>query len=122
MTGGRWPGRDRGSFTAEFAAGLPAVMLLLLVGLTTVGAAATKVQCVDAARDGALAAARGEPGPAAAAEVAPPGADVEVRLDPESVTVVVRSRIRAPGGNLPVITVAATAVPAREPGVPGANP
>ena len=63
MTGRRRPGRDRGSFTAELAAGLPALMVLLLVGLTAVAAGVAKVQCVDAARDGALAAARGEPAP-----------------------------------------------------------
>lgn len=122
MTVRRWPGRDRGSFTAEFAAGLPAVMLLLLVTLTMVGAVATKVQCVGAAREGALAAARGEPGPAAAAAVAPADADIDVGLGPESVTVVVRSRVRALGANLPVLTVRATAVAAREPGAPGVIP
>ncbi|HET6532108.1 MAG TPA: TadE family type IV pilus minor pilin [Actinoplanes sp.] len=115
MTGRRWPGRDRGSFTAELAAGLPALMLLLFAGLTAVGAVTTKGQCVDAAREGAVAAARGEPGPAAAARVAPPGAGIEVAQDAETVTVVVRAPIRMLGGGLPVITVQARAVAAVEP-------
>ena len=44
MTGRRWPGRltgDRGSFTAELAVGLPALMLLLFAALTGVGAVTT---------------------------------------------------------------------------------
>jgi Flp pilus assembly protein TadG len=134
VTGRRWPGREyrtgraghaggeRGSFTAELAAGLPALMLLLLVGLTAVGAVATKAQCVDAARDGALAAARDQSGAAAAARIAPVGADVAVLPDPESVTVVVRGRIRVLGGVLPVLTVEGRAVAAREPSATGAVP
>ncbi|WP_446430682.1 TadE/TadG family type IV pilus assembly protein [Polymorphospora lycopeni] len=45
-------GRDRGSVTVEAAAGLPALLLLLLVGLTAVDAVTAKAQCVDAARGG----------------------------------------------------------------------
>jgi len=119
LTGRRWPGRDRGSFTAELAAGLPALMLLLFAGVTTIGAVTTKGQCVDAAREGALAAARGESGPAAAARVAPSGAGIDVQADAEAVTVVVRSRIRMVGGAVPVITVEATAVASREPDAGG---
>jgi hypothetical protein len=44
------------SFTAELAAGLPALMW---AGLTAVGAVTTKTQRVDAVREGALAAFRG---------------------------------------------------------------
>ena len=104
----RWPGRDRGSFTAELAAGLPALMVLLFAGLTAVGAVTTKGQCVDAAREGAIAAAREEDGAAAAALAAPPGATVTVLPDGDSVRVVVRCRIR-------MIAVEAAAVSAREP-------
>jgi hypothetical protein len=111
----RWPGRDRGSFTAELAAGLPALMLLMFVGLTAVGAVTTKAQCVDAAREGAVAAGRGEPGAVAAARVAPPDAGIAVSQNVQTVTVVVRAPIRVLGGGLPVITVESTAVAAREP-------
>ena len=115
MSRRRWPGRDRGSFTAELAAGLPALMVLLLVGLTAVVAVSTKLQCLDAAREAAIAAARGESGRAAAARVAPPDADIDVAADGDTVTATVGARVRVLGGNLPVITVRATAVAAREP-------
>jgi hypothetical protein len=38
-------------------------MLLLLVGLTAIDAVSTQARCLDAARDIALAVARGEPRP-----------------------------------------------------------
>ena len=116
----RWPGRDRGSFTAEFAAGLPALILMLLVGLTAVRAVTTQLQCLDAAREGAMAAARGDSGRAAAARVAPPGATVFVSTGTETATATVDSSVPLLGGHLPLITVRATAVAAREPDVPGA--
>jgi Flp pilus assembly protein TadG len=115
VTGRRWPGRDQGSFTAELAAGLPALMLLLLAALTAVSAVTAKGQCVDAAREAALAAARGDPAEAAGRRVAPPGAAVEVGGDAEVVTAEVRAPVRLFGAHLPVITVRATAVAAREP-------
>ncbi len=119
MTGRRWPGRDRGSFTAELAVGLPALMLLLFAALTGVGAVTTKGQCVDAAREAALAASRGEPGEAAGRRAAPPGAVVEVVLDEESVTARVRAPVRLLGAHLPAFTVHVTAVAAREPEIVG---
>jgi Flp pilus assembly protein TadG len=111
----RWPGRDRGSFTAELAAGLPALMLLLLAGLTAVVAVSTRLQCLDAAREAARAAARGDSGPAAAARVAPDGSDVDVVADADTVTATVIARVRVLGGSLPAVTVRGTAVAAREP-------
>ncbi|RZU51577.1 TadE-like protein [Krasilnikovia cinnamomea] len=122
MTARRWPGRDRGSFTAELAAGLPALMLLLLAGLTAVDAVTTRAQCVDAVREGAIAAARGEPGEEAAARVAPGGSIVDARLDQDTVTVTVVARVRLLGGGLPGLTVRASAVAAREPGGPAEIP
>jgi len=118
----RWPGRDRGSFTAEFAAGLPALMLMLFVGLTAVNAVSTQLQCLDAAREGAIAAARGDSGPAAATRVAPPGAQVSISTGTDTVTATVGSSVRVLGGHLPLITVRATAVAAREPDLSGPIP
>ena len=115
MSRRRWPGRDRGSFTAELAAGLPALVLLLVAALAAVSAVTAKGQCVDAAREGALAAARGEPGVPAAARVAPPGADIRVDQAGETVTVRVRVPVRLLGAHLPAITVQASAVAVREP-------
>jgi hypothetical protein len=111
----RWPGRDRGAFTAELAAGLPALMLLLFAGLTAVTAVAAQGQCLDAAREAALAEARGASGATAAARVAQPGAEVDVSGDAEVVTVRVRARLRVLGANLPAVTVEGSATAAREP-------
>jgi Flp pilus assembly protein TadG len=115
----RQPGRDRGAFTVEFAAGLPALIMLLLAGLTAVAAVTAKGECVDAAREGALAGARGEVASAAANRVAPPGAEVDVGVGSETVTVVVRAPVRLLGSHLPAITVQGRAVAAREPEATG---
>lgn len=125
MSRRRWPGGDRGSFTAELAAGLPALMLLLCTGLAAVGAVTTKGQCVDAAREGAIAAARGEAGVPAAQRVAPKGATVNVSTGGDTVTVTVRAPVRLLGGRLFRLAVEASAIAAREPdgtGVPAATP
>lgn len=99
--------------------GLPAVMVLLLAGLTAIGAVTTKLQCVDAARDAALAAARGEPGTEAGRRSAPGGAEVSVALGPETVVVTVRAPVPVLGAHLPGLAVEASAVAAVEPGGPG---
>jgi hypothetical protein len=109
---------DRGSFTAELAAGLPALVLLLLVGLTAVTAVGTQLRCVDAAREAALAASRGEPGEAAGRGSAPPGATVTVVPDGDRVRVTVVAPVRPLGARLPAFGVAASAVAAMEPGAP----
>ncbi|AVT31242.1 mucin-associated surface protein [Plantactinospora sp. BC1] len=109
---------DRGSFTAELAAGLPALLLLLLAGLTAVNAVTTKAQCVDAAREAALAASRGAPGVPAGARAAPQGATVSVSVNGDRTVATVRAPVRALGARLPRLTVSAIAVAAVEPGAP----
>jgi Flp pilus assembly protein TadG len=118
----RLAGRDRGSFTAELAAGLPALVLLLVAGLTAVSAVTTKAQCVDAAREAALAASRGEPGAAAGERAAPPGATVSVTVDGDVATATVWAPVRSLGARLSRLTVEAVAVAAVEPGAPQAAP
>lgn len=118
MTGRRRAGHDRGSFTAEMAAGLPALVLLLLTGLTTINAVSTKAACLDAAREAALAAARGESGVAVGGGRAPEGAEVDVVSDGAHVRATVRASVRTLGTDLPAISVVATAVAAVEPGLP----
>ena len=49
----------RGSVTAEFAVGLPAVVMVLVVVILAATAAIGQVRCVDAARAGAREAALG---------------------------------------------------------------
>ena len=108
-------GRDRGSATAEMAAALPALALLLFVGVAAVAATQTKLQCADAARDAALAAARGQQGNLAANRTAPDGATISIQVNGDTVTATVRAPARVVGGHLPAIEVSATAVAAREP-------
>ncbi|MGV9210820.1 TadE family type IV pilus minor pilin [Micromonospora sp. RB23] len=109
-------GGDRGSFTAELAAGLPALLLLLLAGLTAVNAVSTQASCLHTAREAALATAR-DASKADGEQAAPPGTEVSVSIDGERVRATVRAPVRALGGRLPRITVVATAVAAVEPGV-----
>jgi Flp pilus assembly protein TadG len=111
----RRPGGDRGSFTAEYAAGLPALLLLLYVGVSVVTAVSTKIQCVDAAREAALAASRGEPPAAAVARVAPPGATYDVAAGTDLITVTVTAHPTPLGDVTLPLTVTAEATAAREP-------
>jgi len=110
--------RDRGSLTAELAAALPVVVFLLLAGLTAVNAVGTKLRCLDAAREGARAAARGDSGEDAGRRAAPPGATVTVVVDGDTVRASVRAAVRPLGPHLPGLSVDADAVAAVEPGTP----
>ncbi|MFF7452925.1 TadE family type IV pilus minor pilin [Kitasatospora sp. NPDC008115] len=108
---------DGGFVTAETAVALPALVLLGVLLVWAVLAAAAQLRCVDAARVGARAAARGEADAAGMARVAaPPGAEVLVDLAPETVRVTVDAPYGAPGRFAGVLTVrlSATAVAARE--------
>lgn len=97
--------------------GLPALVVLLLAALTAVSAVVTKLECVDAAREAARSAARGEPGESAGRRVAPEGAAVTVHTQGDTVRAVVSSRVRPLGPYLPGIEVTAAATAEREPGV-----
>lgn len=91
-------------------AALVVVMVLCAGG---VGAVSAQVRCVDAAREAARLAARGDDGAAVAAArtVAPAGAVVEVRHDGGYV----RATVRMPSTLLPGINLGAEAVAALEP-------
>jgi hypothetical protein len=98
--------RDDGYVTAETAVVLPALVVLLGAALWAVAVAGAQVRCVDAARDGARAAARGEPDAAvvAAAKLAgPPDCDVEVTRVGDRVVVAVHARIGPASGALAAI-------------------
>jgi hypothetical protein len=74
--------RDRGSATAELAVSLPALVLLLLVGVLAIVAVTTKLGCVSVARDAALSIARGEaPSAGEGVTVRRSGNRVEVTVD-----------------------------------------
>ena len=110
---------ERGSATAELAAALPVIVLLLLAGLTAVAATSAKLRCVDAAREAARAEARGEAGEPIGRRVAPDGAVISVRVEGDNVHAVVRSRVRSLVPLLPSFTVEADAVAVVEPGSDG---
>jgi hypothetical protein len=104
----RPPGRgDEGTATAELAVCLPALALMLVVGLGALSVVRDQIECVAAAREVAIAVARGESPPPVAAAV------VEISVDGDVVRVVVR-RHRSLGA-LPGIDISATAVAAVEP-------
>ncbi|WP_240662257.1 TadE family type IV pilus minor pilin [Streptomyces sp. WAC 06738] len=99
------PGRagaraDAGVVTAEAAVAVPALVFLALGLVWALMAAAAQIQCVDAARAGARAAARGEPADdvrGAALAAAPRGADVAVAREGDLVRVRVRGAAPGPG-------------------------
>ncbi|MEU3190098.1 TadE family type IV pilus minor pilin [Streptomyces sp. NPDC006992] len=85
--------------TAEAAVVIPALVLLVAGLLWGLMAAVARIQCVDAARAGARAAARGEPEDGvrqAARAAAPPGARVKTVREGELVRVAVRARTVGP--------------------------
>jgi len=121
----RWATRfarrsSQGSITAETAVVLPALVAVLAAALWAVTVVEARLRCVDAARAGARAAARGEPLTDVrliAARLAPEGARVTVERGPETTSVTVSADVR-PGWHpsLPAVTVHSTSTAATEPG------
>ncbi|WP_308425679.1 TadE family type IV pilus minor pilin [Pilimelia terevasa] len=102
-------------FTAELAAGLPALVLLLGVGLTAVDAVRLRVWCLHAARESALAQSRGRTAPPWTDP--PVGAALSATADDRTVRIRVQAPVRVFGASVPRVRVAATAVASWEPGV-----
>ena len=106
--------------TAETAVVLPVLLLVLAGAVAAVTVVGAQLRCVDAAREGARAAARGED-VAAVTRAGRPGRTRRARPSPcargeDEVRVTVRRAI-APLGPVPLrITVSAEAVAPREPG------
>ncbi len=105
--------------TAEFAVVLPAVVFVLALSLGALGLALDQVRCVDAARSGARAAARGDSYPAVllvARRAAPSGALVSMDTSEDLVRVSVVSASRVAGSLLPAwLRASSTASAAQEP-------
>ena len=79
--------------TAEFAAAIPALLLVLVVALSAITTVTEEVRCVDAARATARALARGDSAAAALGlghRLAPPGATFSLSRSDLEVSVVVR--------------------------------
>jgi Flp pilus assembly protein TadG len=109
--------------TAEAALALPVLVLVLAGAVAGVAVLGAQLRCVDAAREGVRAAARGED-PAAVialvADTAPDGADVRVDgPEADRVAVTVTARV-SPLGAVPwSVGVGASAVARPEPGLAG---
>ncbi|NDJ89952.1 TadE family type IV pilus minor pilin [Mycolicibacter kumamotonensis] len=113
MTGNGRLGDDTGASTVEAAFALAALVSVLVLCLAGFSAVSAQLRCLDAAREAARLAARGDT-PAATAvaqRIAPAGAAIRLRSDGEFVvaTVTVRPAL------LPGLAIAAEAVSAAEP-------
>jgi hypothetical protein len=102
-----------GAGTVEAALAIAALVVVLVLCLAGVTAVSMQVRCVDAAREAARLAARGDDRSAvdAARRIAPGGALVQVQRDGDFLvaTVVAHSKL------LPTLDLAAKAVSAAEP-------
>jgi hypothetical protein len=105
---------DRGYVTVEAAIALASLTAVLVLAIGAVLAAAVHVQCLDAAREAARLAARGEGDRAvsAARQVAPDGATIVVTTAGDIVT----ATVSATSALLPGLDLRGTAVAVREPG------
>ena len=89
--------------TAETAVVLPVLLVVLTAAVWVLASVAGQLRCVDAARVGARAAARGDAPAAvtaAAARVAPGDARVRISRSGDEVTVLVESVVRPFGAAL----------------------
>ncbi len=105
--------------TAETAVVLPVLLLVLAGAVAAVTVVGAQLRCVDAAREGARAAARGEEAAvvvAIAGRAAPDGAAVTTAAAGSTVVVTVSADV-APLGPVPLrVRVSASATAQREPG------
>jgi hypothetical protein len=102
--------------TAELAACLPVLAIVVLAGIAAVSTAQQQVRAQDAASEVARAEARGDPGTATRlfAQTAPARAEFTVTTSGGQVTAVVRATVR-PFGRLGSFEVTGRAVAAVEP-------
>jgi len=94
----RYPA-DRGMVTAELAAALPALILVVVAAVWMVALATAQMRVSDAAREAARAAARGEHHNTTeqlAEAVAPDGAEVTISSEGDLLEVVVSLDVEAP--------------------------
>lgn len=107
---------DGGMVTAELAACLPVLVLLLAVALSAVSVASLRVRTEDAAREAARAAARGDAAAAARlAGAAVSGVQLRLTQSATEVTATASARAQLLVPFLPAVIVTETAVAAREP-------
>ncbi|WP_203993176.1 TadE family type IV pilus minor pilin [Sphaerisporangium rufum] len=118
--GGPPMGGDRGSVTAETAMALPALVLVLAAAMWALTVLTAQLKCVDMARAGARAAARGERLEEVRRLVAggaPRGARISFVRDARLTRVSVTASVRPDWSiGVPPVAVRATATAATEPG------
>ncbi|RVW01003.1 TadE family type IV pilus minor pilin [Rhodococcus spongiicola] len=113
MSGRPRAGNDDGSTTVEAAIAIASIVTVVALCVGAIAAAAAQVRCIDAAREAARLAARGDRADAivVAERVAPRDSDIEVRQDGAFVVVTVRATVPL----LPLVRLSAETVAAREP-------
>jgi len=105
-------GRDDGAVTVEAAIALASIVTVVVLCVGAIAAVSSQVRCIDAAREAARLAARGErDAVVVAGRVAPGGADITLREDGAFVVATVRVGVPL----LPRVELSAQAVAAREP-------
>ncbi|HIV57022.1 MAG TPA: pilus assembly protein [Candidatus Stackebrandtia faecavium] len=110
------PHGESGYATVELALSLPVIVMLLLAGMFGISAAQAQIRCADAARDAALALARGHDDADAALEYAPPDAQMSVSHGADdNVHVEVSAQVSPAGAWLPSVIVTGSASAAMEP-------
>jgi Flp pilus assembly protein TadG len=104
---------DAGTATVEAAFGLAALAAVLVLCLAGLTAISMQLRCLDAAREAARLAARGneQQAVAVARQIAPSGALVQLRKDGELVVAAVSARSNL----LPALAITAEGVSAAEP-------
>jgi Flp pilus assembly protein TadG len=111
--------------TAETAIVLPVLLLVLGAAVAAVVVIGAELRCVDAAREAARAAARGDSAAEVqqiAARAAPPGATTAMAASGETVSVTVTTSVRPLGPVLFRVHVSASATAELEPGSGGVVP
>lgn len=107
---------DRGAVTVEAAIVVSALMIVLTLVVGALLAVTDHMRCIDAAREAARLAARGEAdrGRTIAAGLAPQGADIAIRREGDTVSVEVNAEPAA--GLIPGLRLHADAHVIAEPG------
>ncbi|MCQ1999668.1 TadE family type IV pilus minor pilin [Arthrobacter zhaoxinii] len=105
-------GRERGAATAEFAVALPAIVLVLVGGLTGISAGVTQLRLEEAARAAAREIMRADPAAAEAAVERLAGTSAQLVLSEEGqwTAVEVRSVLSLPVLSLLPLELSADAV------------
>ena len=112
--------KDGGAVTAEIAAALPALILVVIAAVWTLSLGLMQLRCADAAREAARAAARGDDPVVVrqvAEAVAPAGAEVDIVERDGLIIVEVAVKVSAPiplADRLPAPTVSAESIAVEE--------